>query len=243
MRLLLAAIECPKGDHEGNLSEHVRLVRDAAGKECDLVVFPEMSLTGYVLAGEGVPLGAPVVRSLVEETAGERPAALFGVTEEGGFITQVLAAGGEVAGVYRKRHLGEGEDAYSVGSGSAVLTLDGRPLGVAICAESSVDLPFDDAAAARAPLVAFCAAPGLHGRRTTEDEWRAGYDWWLSAGVADCRRHARRLGVWIAIATQAGDAGDEDFPGFAGLVDPRGEVVAQLPDWRPGTLVVDVPVR
>jgi hypothetical protein len=34
---------------------------------------------------------------------------------------------------------------------------------------------------------------------------------------------------------------DEDFPGLAALVTPAGNVAARLPDWRPGTLVVDIP--
>jgi predicted amidohydrolase len=44
------------------------------------------------------------------------------------------------------------------------------------------------------------------------------------------------------MATQAGSTEDEDFPGLAALVTPAGEVAARLPDWRPGTLTVDIPV-
>jgi predicted amidohydrolase len=60
--------------------------------------------------------------------------------------------------------------------------------------------------------------------------------------VADAQHHAQRLGVWVAMATQAGSTVDEDFPGIAALIDPRGQIVERLPDWRPGTLVVDVPI-
>ena len=47
----------------------------------------------------------------------------------------------------------------------------------------------------------------------------------------------------MALATQAGSTADEDFPGIAALVDPAGEVVARLPDWHAGTLVVSLPRR
>jgi predicted amidohydrolase len=50
------------------------------------------------------------------------------------------------------------------------------------------------------------------------------------------------LGLWIALAGQAGSTEDEDFPGLAGLVAPDGTVSARLPDWREGTLIVDVPL-
>jgi hypothetical protein len=39
----------------------------------------------------------------------------------------------------------------------------------------------------------------------------------------------------------AGFAGvDEDFPGLAALVRPDGTVAARLPDWRSGTLTVQI---
>jgi 8-oxo-dGTP pyrophosphatase MutT (NUDIX family) len=41
------------------------------------------------------------------------------------------------------------------------------------------------------------------------------------------------------MTTQAGATEGEDFPGLAALVTPTG-VVARLPDWRPGSLVVEV---
>jgi predicted amidohydrolase len=45
---MLAAIRCDKGDVDGNLATHLRLLRSAAAAGCDLAVFPEMSLTGSV---------------------------------------------------------------------------------------------------------------------------------------------------------------------------------------------------
>jgi predicted amidohydrolase len=50
-------------------------------------------------------------------------------------------------------------------------------------------------------------------------------------------------GLWIALAGQADSTADEDFPGLAALVRPDGSVAARLPDWHPGVLTVDVPLR
>jgi predicted amidohydrolase len=143
--------------------------------------------------------------------------------------------------VQRKRHLGEDEGAYAAATESAVLEHAGVRFGIAICAESGVDAPFDTAAAAGARLVLFPAAPGLYGRRTDEASWRDGFAWWEGSGLGDAIRHAQRLGIWIALAGQAGSAADEDFPGLAALVRPDGSVAARLPDWRPGVLTADLP--
>jgi predicted amidohydrolase len=223
MRAPLAAIRCGKGEVEANLAAHLQVISDAQSAGCSLVLFPEMSLTGSV-----------------------DPAVCFGIAERSAagqpHITQVIAAGGEVAGVQRKRYLGEGEEAFTAACGDAVFEHDGVRFGVAICAESGFDGPFDAAAAAGARLVLFPAAPGLYGRRTNDDSWRAGLTWWQDCGLADARRHARRLRLWLALAAQAGATDDEDFPGLAALVGPDGSVAARLPDWHAGTLGVEIPV-
>lgn len=92
-------------------------------------------------------------------------------------------------------------------------------------------------------MIFFCAAPGLYGRRTGEQSWRDGHAWWQTCGLTDARRHAARTRTWVALATQAGSTVDEDFPGLAALVSPDGEVVTRLPDWRAGTLVVELPLE
>lgn len=249
MRSLLAAIRCEKGDLDTNLSSHLSLLASAASAGCDLAVFPEMSLTGSADPGTHpehlVTLDHPAVTALSQATATAGVAAVFGIAERTAAgvprITQVVAADGRLLGVQRKRHLGEGEEAFTAADESEVFDVGAVRFGIAICAESGFDAPFDAAAAAGARLVVFPAAPGLYGRRTDEASWRSGHAWWEGCGLADARRHAARLGLWIALAGQAGSTLDEDFPGLAALVDPDGAVAARLPDWRPGTLVVDIP--
>jgi NAD+ synthase (glutamine-hydrolysing) len=250
MRAMLTAIRCGKGDLDANLASHLQVVGEAKVADCDLVLFPEMSLTGSVDPATHperlITLSHPAVGELAAESAASAIAICFGIAERdpGGEprITQVFAAGGEITAIQRKRHLGDGEDAFTVGAGLAVAELAGARIGMAICAESGYDGPFDTAAAAGVRLLLFPAAPGLYGRRTTEESWRAGHAWWEGCGLADAQRHARRLGLWVALAGQAGSTSDEDFPGLAALVGPTGDVVARLPDWQPGLLTVDIPL-
>ena len=250
MRALLAAIRCEKGDVAGNLASHLRLLADAAAAGCDLAVFPEMSLTGSVDPDAHpehlMPLDHAAVAALARATSGASTGACFGVAERSPrgepCITQVFAADGRVTGVQRKRHLGDGEESFTAATGSVVFDHAGARFGVAICAEAGFDAPFDAAAAAGAGLMLFPAAPGLHGRRTGEASWRRGFTWWQGCSLGDAGRHARRLGLWIALAGQAGSTIDEDFPGLAALVSPDGAVAASLPDWRAGVLTVEIPL-
>ncbi len=242
MRLLLTALHCPKGEIGTNLARHHELLGHGADAGCDLVLLPEMSLTGY-LPHAAITLADPSVAELVEATGGG-PALCFGLVEESApgqspYITQVLANNGRVAAVHRKAGLGEGEAEHFVpGDPTDRLTLAGVPVSLAVCAEIGTEPPYQ----LESTLVLAPAAPGLYGnRRHTDADWRNGFDWWRGSVVDDARR-LLRPGQWLAVSTQAGATVDEDFPGWAALVAPGGEVVAELPDWREGRLIVDVPI-
>lgn len=246
---MLSALTCPKGNLAGNLDAHITRLHTAAAQQCQVVVFPEMSLTGSVepraRPDRLIDVDDAAVSALVAATEATRVTASFGIAERSTdgtpHITQLVAAGGRLVGHYRKRHLGEGEEGFTPGTDRVSVMIAGRTVGLAICAEAGVDFPFDDAVTAGADLVLFSAAPGLHGRRIDDDGFAAGLAWWQSSGLTDLRRHAKRTGCWIAVATQAGSTEDEEFPGLAALVDPTGFVVDRLPDWRAGDLVVEIP--
>ena len=245
-------MRCVKGDVAGNLAAHLGILGDAAAAGCELALFPEMSLTGSVDPAARperlISLDHPAVAQLAAASAQAGVGVCFGIaeraTEGTAYITQVFAAAGRVAGVQRKRHLGEGEEAFTQAAESVTWEHAGSTFGIVICAEAGYDGPFDDAASAGARLILFPAAPGLYGpRRTDEASWRRGFAWWEGCALGDARRQARRLGLWVALAGQAGATADEDFPGLAALVRPDGRVAARRPDWRPGVLIVDVPTR
>jgi predicted amidohydrolase len=248
VRALLAAITCEKGELDANLAAHVDLLRRAARDGCDLVVFPEFSLTGSVDPSrrpEGaIEIGDDAVDALAAASGEHEVAAVFGLSErcdDRFFITQAVASDGRLIGTQRKRHLGEDEQPYSTGTDPLVFERGAHRFGIVICAEGNVDWTWDATIAAGAESVLFCSAPGLYGRRTDDASWRAGFEWWEGHGLGGARRHALRLGVPVAMATQAGTTADEDFPGIAALVSAEGSVVDRLPDWRPGTVIVDLP--
>jgi predicted amidohydrolase len=242
----MAAANFAKGDTETNLTTHRDVLDVATARGAHLVVFPEMSLTGSVDPQHHperlTTIRDAPVEAMLELTRGSSAAVVFGIAERAGhdaYITQCAARDGALLACHRKRHLGEDELGFARGTAPTVFEHAGAVVGLMICAESTVDFVFDDAAEAGARLVCFCAAPGLYGRRASDADRAEGLAWWESAGLADACRHARRRGVWVALATQAGATVDEDFPGLAALVDPNGDVVARTDDWHAATLVAD----
>ena len=49
LTLALAQIATKLGDVESNLEKHLELIQQAKSQKSDLIVFPELSLTGYML--------------------------------------------------------------------------------------------------------------------------------------------------------------------------------------------------
>lgn len=245
MRLLLTAVRCVKGDVDGNARRHLDLLAAGRAVGCDLVLLPEMSLTGYDPEA-AVPLAHDVVTALVAATR-DGPRLCFGLAEAASTgedgdgrprITQVLADGGAVLAVHRKSALPADEQAtFCAGSGWHTVAVDGTAVVTAICAEIGSEQPFRSGA----DLVLAPSAPGLYGaRRVSEGDWRRGFDWWRGS----VRPDAERLlpdGSYLAVSTQAGATVDEDFPGWAALVGPGGVILDELPDWTEGFLVVDTP--
>jgi predicted amidohydrolase/8-oxo-dGTP pyrophosphatase MutT (NUDIX family) len=187
LRILLAAAEARKGDLGGNLARHLAVLEQARAQGCELAVFPELSLTGAVdprAHPQGaLPVEAEPVRALLAATWRTGVAAVFGIAERAGpafRIAQLYGHDGRLGGVYRKRHLGEGEDGYQPGETPGVFQLGAARFGITLCAEGEVDLPWDEAAAGGVSLVLDCSAPGAAalvspaGEVARLPDWRAG---------------------------------------------------------------------
>jgi predicted amidohydrolase len=111
VRVALAQIAPTLGGLEANLARHHELLRDAREAGADLVVFPELGLTGYQLqdlASEvAMRLDDPRLTELAAATEGL--SAVVSLVEESGdhrlFIAAVLIEDGEIRHVHRKLFL------------------------------------------------------------------------------------------------------------------------------------------
>jgi predicted amidohydrolase len=250
LRIALVQMRSEKGDLAGNLVRIREQVADAARHGAEIVAFPEMSLTGYIDPARWpdaiLDLDSPAVDDLAALTAGSRMTLIAGIVERNPagkpFITQVVAQGGTLAGFYRKITVVDEEaDWFSPVEGVPIFRHRGVPFGVAICADIDNPAVFASAAEQGARIIFECAAPGLYGEQATRD-WRAGYDWWRGECATKLGGYARKHGVSIAVATQAGRTIDEDFPGGGYLFGPDGADLAATPDWSEGMLIIDAPL-
>jgi len=245
----LIQMHCEKGAIDDNLAAIRGHYLAAAERGVAIALFPEMSLTGYVVPdrcpGAVLSLGGPEVAALVSLTHGHSTALVAGIIEANStgrpYITQIVAAHGALQGAYRKISIEEEEaDRFSPGWEYPLFTHRGLTFGVAICADIGHREVFAAYARQGATAVLVAAAPGLYGEQATRN-WQSGFNWWRE----ECRQgpgaYAAELGLPIAIATQAGRTVDEDFPGGGYLFGPDGRCLAETLDWREGVLDVRLP--
>jgi predicted amidohydrolase len=148
MRLFkIAAAQVPsvRGDVEKNIATHAAAIMAAAKHDVAVLVFPELSLTGYEpdLAAElAITPADSRLTPLMELARQHRIETVIGAPLHNGADKPALGAilftaGGETR-TYRKMHLGGSEPMYfTPGDAPLALAVSGHTVGLAICADSS----------------------------------------------------------------------------------------------------------
>jgi len=224
------------GNVDANLEKHLDLIREARGQGADLLVFPELSLTGYVLQ-DLVPSVShrplpddPVFRHLLE--ASRDLDLMVGFVDEDTrhrfFISAAYLSRGEVVHVHHKVYLptyGLFDEGRFFAWGDAVRAFDTRfgRAGMLICEDfwhaSPPYLLWLDGAdlflfASASPGRGLSDQPQLESARWVEHINRA-YASLFTSFVA----HANRVGFEDGL----------NFWGGATVFDPNGELLARGP--------------
>ncbi|MGC9666412.1 carbon-nitrogen hydrolase family protein [Planosporangium sp. 12N6] len=216
--LVIAATQppCRSSDVAVNVAAHAATVRAAGAR---VVVFPELSLTGYELDAPAVGTGDAALAPLVEACVDTGSLALVGAPvrdADGRASIATMAVDGTGATVaYRKRYLhGDEFDRFSPGGKPVVIDVDGWRLGLAICRDTGVPQHAADTAALG--MDAYVAGVLHRADEVAVIEERA-------------RRVATDHGVWVAVASFAGSTGGgfDRAAGCSGIWAPDGTMVTR----------------
>jgi predicted amidohydrolase len=167
--LTLSAIQYTAldGGIAANVAEHIRLIEDAADHGARLVVFPELSLTGYDLEGlvdpeRWVTAADPRLDGLREICRRTGITAVVGAPLREADGTPRLAAlalhpGGELEAGYKVWLHGPERQSFRPGDRTVVLDLDGWRIALAICFDTARPVHAREAAEAGADIYAVSA--------------------------------------------------------------------------------------
>nr|MBP9232332.1 carbon-nitrogen hydrolase family protein [Phenylobacterium sp.] len=180
-------------------------------------------------------LTSPEFEAILTRLPTTAPTLVLGLIEEEGgrvFNTAAVIAHGELVGRYRKTHLLAGEAFFGPGTDCPAFEAGGVRFGINIC----YDTNFPDAAQAVADTGAtllVCCANNMM-RRANAEPWRDRHN-------PIRGERCRETGLWLISADVTGQRGERVAWGPTAVLNPQGEVVAQLPLDQPGLLVFDMP--
>ncbi len=243
MRVALAQVDSVLGDTEGNLRRAKEVVAEAKARGADLIVFPELSLSGYALGelDDEVPIKArsEPINSLAEE-AGET-AVVVGFCEEGRDLQTYNSAayleGGTLLHLHRKLYLPNYriyEERKHYNPGQTMRAFDTRfgRMAMLICNDAwQTFLPFI-AVQDGAQVLIIPADSGSYPYPELLDP----KDYWR--GIT--RFYARMLESYVVFVNRVGQQENLVFWGYSHVVDPWGTVVAEGPLHEEALITVDI---
>jgi NAD+ synthase (glutamine-hydrolysing) len=238
MRLALAQINTVVGDLDGNAELIRRRLAEAKDQQADLVVFPELAVTGYppedlLLRPSFVQAAQAKAEELAREARGI--VALIGVPwfDRDLYNACAVCAAGEIKTLYRKRFLPNygvfDEDRYfAPGRDLVLLEHGGTLVGPTICEDMwQPGPPATELALAGAQLLVNLSASPFHLLRDRERQEMFA-------------TRARDNSCFVAFCNSVGGQDELIFDGNSLVLDEEGHVLARGPSFEEALLVVDV---
>ncbi|TQN33429.1 putative amidohydrolase [Haloactinospora alba] len=219
-------------DVEANLTELDRAAARAAGQGADLLITPELFLTGYDIGDAVLRLAGEPLAARAGELARRHDLALLaGLPERSGpglaNRAVFVRADGAVAARYTKTHLfGELDQRYFRAGEQALVLVELH--GVRIAPLICYDVEFPEAARAAALAGAhLVAVPTAQMRPFT----------FVAETVIPARAWENQL--YLAYANRVGAEGDTHYVGRSSVAAPTGELLASSRE-EPALLLADV---
>jgi NAD+ synthase (glutamine-hydrolysing) len=241
LRIALSQIDCVVGDLEGNREKILASLGAAREANADLVVLPELAVTGY--PPEDLLLRPGFVRAAREslETiagASDGLVALVGTPWFDGDLTNACAvcAEGGIRSVYHKQFLPnygvfDEHRYFAEGRELVVLRLGDTSVGITICEDVwQPGPPATDLALAGAQLIVNVSASPFHVGKAEERE-----EMFVT--------RARDTSSFFAFCNLVGGQDELVFDGHSVVLDDAGDVIARAPGFQEHLLVVDIEPR
>jgi predicted amidohydrolase len=231
MKIGVAQTKPFTGDIDGNIQSHKELIALAVARGAEIIIFPELSITGYEPALAKDLATTPNDSRFNEfQQLSDRHKIIIGIgaptkTEEGICITMLLFHPGQPRQTYSKKYLHADEEPFFISGKNINACINNYPnIALAICYELSVpqhaEAAFDNGANIYIASVA---------------KTPAGVD----KAIHTLAETAKRYCMTVLMANSIGPAGGGAGGGRTSVWNNNGTLVAQLDDENEGILVFD----
>ena len=234
LRVALAQINPTVGDLAGNARLIAQSVQSAQAQGANLIVFPEMIVTGYPVEDLALrpSFQAASIRAIEEIAAGIKGdiVAVVGYLDQGPKNAVAVIHDGKIKARYVKRHLpnyGVFDEFrnFVAGDQNLVVRIHGVDVAIAICEDIWHSL---EAIAARTP--GLLVVPNGSPFERNKDDVR----------LALVQKRAKELGAPVAYVNMTGGQDDLVFDGDSIVVGTDGNVLARTDQFDDQLIVVDI---
>jgi predicted amidohydrolase len=231
-KIAIAQIDCVLGDLKRNIEKHINYIQQAIKEKAELILFPELSLTGYTLRDLNIDVAVNPFKSNVFDEfkkLSKEIIIIAGGVEEGEnygiYNSAFVFEDGDIKHIHRKIYpptYGMFEEMRYFSNGDSVRAFNtkiGR-IGVLICEDLwHISLPYLLAIDGAVVIAGLAASPT---RFAGESEELTNY----KVNSEHHRTYARLLSVYLLFSNRVGYEDGVNFWGGSEIVNPDGEVVA-----------------
>ena len=247
INLALAQFNTQLGNVNTNLQKHLDLIDQAVAKKADLLVFPELSLTGYALQDLAISAAIrphqkdAVFYALLE--ASQKLDLMVGFVHEDRrhkfYIAAAYLSGRRIIHIHNKIYLptyGMFDEGRFFAPGDSVQAFDTRfgRVGMLICEDFwHASLPYLLWLDGADILLFQSASPG----RGLNQSPRLSSSAWVEHTN---RAYAGLFTNFVAHANRVGYEDGLNFWGGSTIYDPNGDLVVRAPDFEPALTVTEI---
>lgn len=231
MRIAIVQIEAIKGNIEKNLENHIKWIKEAIQNKADLVVFPELSLTGYEPdLAKSLATNQDDTRLDEMQSLSDRNGITIGVglptkDESDTFVSMIIFQPHKERITYSKQYLYPPEEPiFKAGKKPLVLNFETEVVSPAICYETSNKAHCEFAKRNNATIYIASVLSSING---------------IDAELKKLSDIAKNNNLVTFMANYVGKSGGYECAGKSSVWNEKGELIGQLEGKEEGLIIFD----
>ena len=235
MRVAIAQIEAIKGNVEENIENHLKWIKQAIQNNADMLVFPELSVTGYEPdLAENLATNQDDTRLDEIQNLSDRNGITIGVglptkDESDVFVSMIIFQPQKERITYSKQYLYPPEESiFKAGKNPLVLNFETEVVSPAICYEISNKAHCEFAKRNKATIYIASVLSSING---------------IDADMEKLSDIAKHNNLVTFMANYVGESGGYKCAGKSSVWDTTGKLIGQLDSETVGILIYDTETK
>ena len=231
MRIAIAQIEAVKGNIEKNIENHLKWIKEAIQNKADMVVFPELSITGYEPdLAESLATNQDDTRLDEMQSLSDKNGITIGVglpikDESDIFLSMIIFQPHKARITYSKQYLYPPEESvFKAGKNPLVLNFEAEIISPAICYETTNKAHCEFAKRNNATIYIASVLSSING---------------IDAELKLLSEIAKHNNLITFMANYVGKSGGYECAGKSSVWNEKGELIGQLGDKEEGLIIFD----